>query len=810
MNSTKEKKTINRSLKNKITNNSSLKVNSNRSVSKGKKKPTYSDLFKEKLKYVSPDIGLSKKLDSKYSNLYKDGIKMNLDEIEKSNSNMNSLKSSIILSSSEKNIANGNNTILKISSPFKKRNLKDKILKNGNSIDNNMDNENKTIEKKNRKKSTNHLLRNRNKENGEITKSCFNSIKSDNENEEGSSNLSEQRNNKLNIFSSNEKKKQNFRKMILNEKNNSNDNISNKKLKKDKNNLFRKNSHRNKGVSLQIRKNEIKNSNKHKSTEDLIKFNGLANDESIKNENKINEIIYENKIKILKNVLNDINPSDDLQLIQSQKLLSNNPINNLHYNTFLNSNNKKCLNNLNKSLNNLFLNHTSFENYTKINKYFDKNDKDIKFLKKSNSYDFIVNYKDIETVDEILEYKIDKIFSEEIKNNLIITKYSNLIKGNKRKKTKLEKKNTNLNPYINNLNKNEKNNSKLNKNTINKDINNFNNLNDKQINCKTIENDKVLNNKNYSNLNEKENYIKKVNKNLLDIKRRKLKSFLLRNGKIIEGESSTISLIDSNRSDVNGKNLNYTNDKINILLDKIRQNSNDKNTILISYKEKYEKELEKLKKEKNELLTKKIKNYKEREEKMKKKEIIKKRENKRIYFKTYHTKTLSINVPSQTINQNEDLSFSLNKNNLKSKSDLNLLSEPFTSNKIFHFNSSEKNLKEYSENKNWTIDLENNSSLKTLNIFNINILRKSESQIINENFFSKKNINDNDKNNYLEIVKSDIKNFNKKQLKNNNSSTSLKKIKRQNFIMPVNSLDDVIEMKNFYLNIKNLNVNKNK
>ena len=38
MNSTKEKKTINRSLKNKITNNSSLKVNSNRSVSKGKKK----------------------------------------------------------------------------------------------------------------------------------------------------------------------------------------------------------------------------------------------------------------------------------------------------------------------------------------------------------------------------------------------------------------------------------------------------------------------------------------------------------------------------------------------------------------------------------------------------------------------------------------------------------------------------------------------------------------------------------------------------------------------------------------------------
>ena len=122
---------------------------------------------------MSPDIGLSKKLDSKYSNLYKDGIKMNLDEIEKSNSNMNSLKSSIIFSSSEKNIANGNNTILKISSPFKKRNLKDKILKNGNSIDNNMDNENKTIEKKKSKKSNNHIQKKKKKEKTEIKNSRF-------------------------------------------------------------------------------------------------------------------------------------------------------------------------------------------------------------------------------------------------------------------------------------------------------------------------------------------------------------------------------------------------------------------------------------------------------------------------------------------------------------------------------------------------------------------------------------------------------------------------------------------------------------
>ena len=186
MNSTKEKIPLNKTLKNKITNNSNLKIDSNRSVSKGKKKSTYSDLFKEKLKYVSPDIGLSKKFDSRYSILYKDGIKMNLDEIEKSNSNVNSLKSSIIISSSEKNIVNGNNTFRKINSPFQKRNLKNKNLKNGNSIDN----ENKSVEKKNGKNSVNYLFRNRNNENGEITKSGLNSIKSDNENEEGNFNVS--------------------------------------------------------------------------------------------------------------------------------------------------------------------------------------------------------------------------------------------------------------------------------------------------------------------------------------------------------------------------------------------------------------------------------------------------------------------------------------------------------------------------------------------------------------------------------------------------------------------------------------------
>ena len=817
MNSIKEKKNFNKSLKKTKENNSNLTIDSNRSISKGKKKPTYSDLFKEKLRYVSPDIGLSKKLDSKYSDLYKDGVKMNFDEIEKSNSNMNSLKSSIIISSSEKNIVNGNNSNIKINSPFKRRNLKNKNIKNGNSIDNKNGKENKSLEKKNGKNSVNNLLKNRNKENGEIIKSCFNTIKNDNENDDENYNFSEKKNYKLNLLSSNGKKKENSKKNLLNEKNNSKDNIS-KKIKKDKNNLFRRNFHQNRDISLSIRKNEIKNTNIHKSNDDLIKFNGITIEESMKNGNKINDFLYNNKIKIFKNGLNKIIPSDDLKFIQSQRLLSNNPINNLHYNTFLNRNKKKFLNNDNKSFNKLFLKHISFENYTKINKYFDKNDKEIKVLKKSNSYDFLVNYKDFETVNELLENETDDLFSEGIKNNLIITKYSrlhnnHLNKNNKEKQIKTERINSKINQKINNLNENEKTNSKLDKNKIFKEVINPNGSGDKKLNFKTIEKDKVLKYNTHSNLEEKENNIKKVNKSLLDIKRKKLKSYLLRNGKIIEGESSTISFIDSYRSEINNlieKNFNDTNDKINILIHKIRQNSNDKNTILNSYKEKYEKELEKLKNEKNELQTKKIKYYKEREEKMEKNEKIKKRGNKTEYFKTYHYKSLSINSPSHIINQNENFSYSLNKNILKSNSDLNVLSEPFTSNKNFLFNSSYKSLKEYFQNKNATIDLENNISSKNLKIFNIQMLRKSESEIINDYNFSKKTNNDSDRNSYLEIVKNDIKKYSKEKLKNNCPFTSLKKIKRNNFIMPVNSLDDVIEMKKCYINIKNLNVNKNK
>ena len=89
-----------------------------------KEKSSYSNIFKEKLKYVSTDIGLSQNTNGSYSHLYKDGIKMNTEDFD--NKSCASLKNSIILSQSDRYMTAGNspnkkyNSPLKIS-PFKKK-----------------------------------------------------------------------------------------------------------------------------------------------------------------------------------------------------------------------------------------------------------------------------------------------------------------------------------------------------------------------------------------------------------------------------------------------------------------------------------------------------------------------------------------------------------------------------------------------------------------------------------------------------------------------------------------------------------------
>ncbi len=91
---------------------------------------------------------------------------------------------------------------------------------------------------------------------------------------------------------------------------------------------------------------------------------------------------------------------------------------------------------------------------------------------------------------------------------------------------------------------------------------------------------------------------------------------------------------------------------------------------------------------------------------------------------------------------------------------------------------------------------------------NINsILRKSESFIINS-YYLKNSITERNTN-FLEIMKEDMKGFKKKKFKDSYSLTTLRKTKRKNYIMPVNSLEDVIQIKDAYINLSaNLNVNK--
>ena len=75
-----------------------------------KRRGSYSDLFKLKQNYITNDIHLSQKQGSKYSDLYKNGIRVfeDFDIEDKKNSNNNSLKNSFSLSmnKSKKNLKN--------------------------------------------------------------------------------------------------------------------------------------------------------------------------------------------------------------------------------------------------------------------------------------------------------------------------------------------------------------------------------------------------------------------------------------------------------------------------------------------------------------------------------------------------------------------------------------------------------------------------------------------------------------------------------------------------------------------------------
>ena len=663
-----------------------------------KEKSSYSNIFKEKLKYVSTDIGLSQNTNGSYSHLYKDGIKMNTEDFD--NKSCASLKNSIILSQSDRYMTAGNspnkkyNSPLKIS-PFKKKNpIIFSPFKNGN---------------------------------------------------KGKNNDYDKENNK----------------------NNSDKNINKNENKNKDKNSFRKSNKNKKSVKSPSKKNINKTIN-----EDIVKSNNELINNDIKEVKEEDEKDNQLGIKLY----NLINIDEDDSKKNSEKQL----ISSLKNNKLDNKNKKLVLFGKNDIL---LKNNNSYEGFSKKNKYFDLNNSEIeKYLKKTKSCEFTYNYKDFETIKELLYYdkNIDNINQKYLNKNLLNISNDNENKKNDETKIKtIFSKGKNINNINNVLIKSIKNNS----NSI------FN---------------KKSNFEEQSNLNNSNSY-----KNTLESQKSNYQSYILRKGKkIIKSENSSIN-VDSVNSDNNNqlkKSIEETNEEINNLIKKIRESSKDKNDILINYKQQHEKELEKLMKEKSDLKEKKFKLFQEKAQKNQKK----KQKNENESFRK-NWKKLLINLPIQNTLQNTNKE-EKKQNNLKlskARSDLSILSEPMNNNKVFIFkkNSEKKYLsfRKISETKK-----DSKSSYNKSNSINNNndLLGKNENLIIHG--YSNKN-NSEEKKTYLEIVKEDVKNLKLNKLTKKFPFKPRRKINSKNYIMPVNNLNDVIKIKDAYYNInanKTVNIKK--
>ena len=294
-------------------------------------------------------------------------------------------------------------------------------------------------------------------------------------------------------------------------------------------------------------------------------------------------------------------------------------------------------------------------------------------------------------------------------------------------------------------------------------------------------------------------------KNSYDHKRKNLKSLLLINGKKVD-DTSNLSFVDSLQIDY--FNNDDTNERINLLINKLKQSSQEKNNLLKCYRDQYKKDLKELQNEKNNLQEKKLIHNKEKQLKKVNEKLKTKNINNSI--KKGHYKTLSINLRSKNYNLNEfDNDKKDNDNDIKNltsenefhkaKSDINLLTES-NSSKDYKINSTERKYnKIFSVCKTERIDLNNNYALKSRNNNKFKI-RKSESDIFD---YNRNNNNFTEKNNYINKVKEDLEDLKKGKLNNSTSYSynNLNKINRKINIMPVNKLNDVVEMKDFYYNL---------
>ena len=270
----------------------------------------------------------------------------------------------------------------------------------------------------------------------------------------------------------------------------------------------------------------------------------------------------------------------------------------------------------------------------------------------------------------------------------------------------------------------------------------------------------------------------------------------------------------------NKKEEEDTSKIIDNLLKKIRENNIEKKNILNLFKEENEKELEQLKKQKEEIKERKVQFSKEKKEKENEKLRFyseKKCRNKIKIFE--NSKTISIALPIDENNEKKS-TLSFNNNHLK------LLSEPILTSKEknlvtlkhslndiellspkkeIYLDSNEDNINNsinFNNTINSSLSIKNNiSNLKYINIKPNNNLREK-----NEKVKSKRK--------YLNLLKNDMLDL-KKRKNNNKKPCNFKNIQlkkfRKGYIMPVNDMDDVIEINNVYISLNgSLNVSHKK
>ena len=271
----------------------------------------------------------------------------------------------------------------------------------------------------------------------------------------------------------------------------------------------------------------------------------------------------------------------------------------------------------------------------------------------------------------------------------------------------------------------------------------------------------------------------------------------------------------------NKKEEEDTSKIIDNLLKKIRENNIEKKNILNLYKEENEKELEHLKKQKEEIKERKIQFSKEKKEKENEKikqysEKRNRNKNKILENAKFNSKTIASTLP---IYPNYENKTKLNENKLQ------FLSEPILTSKEKNLMSFKHSLNETEilspkketdsnnlneDNLNNIIDNENIiSSNISLNIDELNNLKSINNKSIQDNIRNKP-VKVKNERKYLNMLKNDMLGLN--QRKNTIKKPwpfniiQLKKC-RKDYIMPVNDMDDVIEINNVYMSLnESLNV----